>query len=241
MNSIVIQLAGINLSIVCKNHLLIQELKEFETTKKEDYKIAITEQRLEIERCLLKHRFPFKNFNEEEVERNVLYRDIPNLLIGEGVILIHGVLIEHNRKGYIFTGPSGVGKSTHASFWIELYPTNTQIINGDKVLLKLTNNGVVAYGSPWKGKERIGINKRVKLDSICYLQRGTDNIIKKEDWNAKSLSWLLEQTNLPGSELFVRQRMNWFKKAAHFISLYKIQCNQSKEAAIVASKCLNQI
>ena len=143
------------------------------------------------------------------------------------------------QKGYIFTAPSGTGKSTHASLWVKHFGKKVNIINGDKPLIKLTEDGVYAYGSPWKGKEKIGTNKCVKLFGICYLQRSQSNFIEQVEFDTKSLAWLLEQTQIKGLESSITKRIRWFKNATIYVSLYNLKCNISDEAVEVAYNGMN--
>ena len=213
---------------------------DFITNEKSDYCLDVTTQRINSERVLLRSVYPKKKFKDYEIEINVLYRDIPKILIREKVILFHGVLISMEQKGFIFTAPSGTGKSTHARQWTAVFGDKVNIINGDKPLIRLSENGVFAYGSPWKGKEKIGSNECVKLFGICYLQRGCRNFIEQVEFDAKSLTWLLEQTQIKGLESFVVDRIRWFKHAVKYLSLYNLKCNISDEAVKVAYCGMNR-
>ncbi len=207
---------------------------DFITNENYDYYIDVTTQRVNEERVLLQNAYPKKIFEDSEIENNALYRDIPKILIKENVILLHGVLICMEKKGYIFTAPSGTGKSTHVRLWRNVFGKKVKIINGDKPLLKLSDSGVLAYGSPWKGKEKIGFNESVKLSSICYLQRGKSNFIEQVGFDTKSLSWLLEQSHIKGLESSIVDRVRWFKNAAEYLKLYSLKCNISDESVKVA-------
>lgn len=235
-----VQLAGINIQICSVFSQTKMAFVDFLTNEKYKYCINITMQRIEFERETLQNIYPHKTFEDVEIEINTLYREIPKVLIKENVILLHGVLIAMEQKGYIFTAPSGTGKSTHAMLWKKFFGERVDILNGDKPLLKLSKDGVYAYGSPWKGKEMLGSNNRIKLYNICNLQRGSNNCIEKVDFDAKSLFWLIEQTQIKGLESTIINRIRWFKDAARFISLYDLKCNISEEAVKVAFSGMNR-
>ncbi|MBR1541403.1 MAG: hypothetical protein IJ628_02200 [Bacteroidaceae bacterium] len=63
---------------------------------------------------------------------------------GKDTLLLHAVAVSQERKGYLFLGPSGEGKSTHARLWLE-HVEGTELVNDD---FPVVRDGVV-YGSPW--------------------------------------------------------------------------------------------
>ena len=63
---------------------------------------------------------------------------------GSDTLVLHAVVVSCEGKGYIFLGPSGEGKSTHAQLWLKHFE-GTELVNDDHPVVR---NGVV-YGSPW--------------------------------------------------------------------------------------------
>ena len=63
---------------------------------------------------------------------------------GKDTLLFHAVVVSCAGKGYLFLGPSGEGKSTHARLWLE-HVEGTELVNDD---FPVVRDGVV-YGSPW--------------------------------------------------------------------------------------------
>lgn len=234
MEKIVIQLAGINISVACLFQETYTYLSEFKTKNKGKYEVGISELRFIQERTILEQKIPWKKFYDYEIEINALYHELSLLLLREDVIVIHGVLLRMKNVGILFTAPSGIGKSTQAALWVEHFPNDVVIINGDKPLLKITEEGVVAFGSPWKGKEKIGNKECVPLKKICYVRRAKENSIKLVEWNGDSLSWLLTQSQLYESQNSTIERVRLFKKAIPFVSLYELKCNISDMAVITA-------
>ena len=240
MEMISVKLAEVIIDIQFRNTSVLESYLDFKTKERGKYHIYISEQRLEEERQVLSQRFPYRLFNDIELESNALYRELPKFLLREGVLLFHGVLLKIDDLGLVFTAPSGTGKSTHACLWTDVFPDRTCIINGDKPLLRLTKEGVIAYGSPWKGKEGIGNSQSVKLKSICYLQRGNKNEIAPVAWNSDSLSLFLRQSVITGSESLILDQIKWFRDASTFLTFYSMQCKISNDAVLLAYNAICQ-
>ena len=65
---------------------------------------------------------------------------------GKNTLILHAVVVSCEGKGYLFLGPGGIGKSTHARLWL-LHVEGTKLVNDD---FPVVRDGVV-YGSPWGG------------------------------------------------------------------------------------------
>ena len=99
-------------------------------------------------------------------------------LMLHGGMMLHSSAVELDGRAYLFSGPSGIGKSTHTKLWQELYPS-ARIFNDDKPALR-ENDGVwYAYGTPWCGKNGINQNIKAPLAGICFLKQGSENSIRQ--------------------------------------------------------------
>ncbi len=89
----------------------------------------------------------------------------------------HSAAFVWRGKAYLFTAPSGTGKSTQLKNWMNLYGDETQILNGDKPVMKLCEDGqVLVCPSPWKGKEGWGNDEiTAPLGGIICLTQGKEN------------------------------------------------------------------
>ncbi|MBR3241561.1 MAG: hypothetical protein IKF90_02520 [Parasporobacterium sp.] len=103
-----------------------------------------------------------------------------DLLLRHNRCLFHGAAILWQNKAWLFAADSGIGKSTQLKHWTQLYPDEVQIINGDKPILRLEENGSISvYPSPWKGKEEWGDDTlAAPLGGIIILKQGKENRIE---------------------------------------------------------------
>ena len=237
MDTITVNIANVIISI----NLLFKEngskFSAFITNKVPKYHICISQKRLKEELDLLSEEYPDCIFSNADAEYNALYRDIPLILFKEKILIFHGVLIETDGNGILFTGESGVGKSTHANLWKQCFG-NVQIINGDKPLLFFNGKELIGYGSPWKGKEGIGINGYTKIKAICILKRGKKNKINQVKYSFASIKWLMAQTMLKTRDNNKIEIIKWFNKSLSFTPLYEMECNMNVEAALLSHQTM---
>lgn len=94
-------------------------------------------------------------------------------------VLFHAAVVSHLGRGYMFLGPSGTGKSTHARLWLK-YIEGSELINDDNPVVRITDDGAaVVYGSPWSGKTPCYRNVSFPLGSIIRLSQASYNKIQR--------------------------------------------------------------
>ena len=96
-----------------------------------------------------------------------------------GTVLFHAAVVSHEGKGYMFLGPSGTGKSTHARLWMK-YIDGTALVNDDNPVVRLADDGLpIVYGSPWSGKTPCYRNVSYPLGGIVLLSQAPFNKIHR--------------------------------------------------------------
>ena len=93
---------------------------------------------------------------------------------GKDTLHVHAAVVSCGGKGYLFLGPSGTGKSTHAQLWIK-HIGGTELVNDDNPVVR---DGVV-YGSPWSGKTPCYRNVSVPIGGIVMLSQAPYNKIRR--------------------------------------------------------------
>lgn len=93
--------------------------------------------------------------------------------------LFHCSAVEVNGKAYLFTAPSGTGKSTHARLWKKLLGDLAVIINDDKPIIRKTEEGFFVYGTPWQGKHDLGENRKTEIKALCLIKQAKQNSIRQ--------------------------------------------------------------
>lgn len=115
----------------------------------------------------------------EESAMELLAAGFYSYMALKDTLLVHASAIAYERTGIVFTAASGVGKTTQAELWAKY--KNAKILNGDKVFLKREEDGIHAWGSPWKGSSPYACNESAKLRAIVVLEQAEENSIHKLD------------------------------------------------------------
>lgn len=160
-----------------------------------------------------------------------------NALVHFDGMLLHSSCVVYNNEAYLFSAPCGTGKSTHTQIWLRRFK-NAYILNDDKPAVKLTPDGVYAYGTPFSGKTNLNVNAGVPIKGICILDRGTENTIEPADPD-EALFSILNQTVRPPQEDAMDKMLSTLDKVLKAVPVYKLHCNMSLEAAEVAYNGMN--
>lgn len=92
-----------------------------------------------------------------------------------GSLLLHASCVDLGGKGVVFTGFSGVGKTTQAELWQKYL--GAEIINGDKAFIREIDGELYGCGLPWKGSSEYCLNKKTALNAVVILRQAKENRI----------------------------------------------------------------
>ena len=182
---------------------------------------------------------PVPDYTDAYLETIAVQRKITEALFQHNILLFHGSVVAVDGQGYLFTAKSGTGKSTHTRFWRETFGDRAVMVNDDKPFLKMTETGVLVYGSPWNGKHGLGNNICVPLKAICVLERGQENVI--EPISGKEASMMLfQQSNRPQNPGKMLTYMELIDKLSKQTNFYRMHCNLNPAAAQVAFDAMSK-
>lgn len=169
-------------------------------------------------------------YSDPYIETLAVYRKIAEQLPLYDCVLMHGSCVAVDGSAYLFTAKSGTGKSTHTRLWRELLGERAVMVNDDKPILKVTDSGVIAYGTPWDGKHRLSSNVAVPLKSVCVLQRGETNVIKRISVR-DAYPVLLQQIYRPADAAALAKTLTLIDKLTEKVGLFRLWCDISLDAA----------
>lgn len=159
------------------------------------------------------------------IEVYTLLRKVAENLVDFDVLLMHGAAISVNNESFIFTGKSGIGKSTHVSKWLNSIEDVT-VINGDKPFILIGDTPMVC-GSPWAGKENMYSNTMSPLKAIIFLERSDNNCIYEISLS-EAFPLLLQQVYRPRDIDKLRKTFELLKTLGDKVSFFYFKINNYK-------------
>ncbi len=199
-----------------------------------DFVVTVTEEQIEKEYVSCEGR------NSRQFCENILFlKGIINSLPTYGRLVFHGVAVKAFGKAYVFTAPSGTGKSTHASLLKKYFGDEVAIINGDKPIIGMKDGVATVFSSPWCGKERWQTVDEAPLGGIVLLKRGTKNSIEKMD-PSEYLKELFFQIFKPETNEDLIKMIEIMDRISQGTPFYLLECDVSKEAAETSFKMMKE-
>ena len=153
---------------------------------------------------------------------------LEQIMLREQRLIFHSACVETIHGGILFTGPAGAGKSTQADLWIK--HRDAFLINGDRPILSVDENGWKAWGSPYAGSSRCYVNKCCNVKAIVRVVQDSENkVVRLKGSRAFSTvfsgvtvnDWSREDVCM-ASELVIQ--------LINAIPVYEMHCTKTEEA-----------
>jgi hypothetical protein len=152
------------------------------------------------------------------------------LLVDYNAMLFHGSSVKYKDKAFVFTAPSGTGKSTHVKLLKSYLGDELLYINDDKPIIKEEGGKIYVYGSPWNGKHGRGQNISALLKGVCIIKRAKENSIEKIS-PALALKFLFEQSLGFDDEKSATKVLEILSLVTMQANFYVLHCNMELDAA----------
>ncbi len=199
-----------------------------------DFSISVSQKEIEAARVHNPH------LSDDEWEyilsATAFYRE----LIHFNGFMLHASAILYQARAFLFSAPSGTGKSTHTSLWQKHFgQERVRILNDDKPAIRRIGDTIYAFGTPWSGKHDISIPIGVPVAGICFLERAEENKIEKLT-SRESLQNLFSQTlrRLPDDDLdLLSEELSLLLCQ---VPIYRLDCNISEDAVRLAESTMNR-
>lgn len=161
--------------------------------------------------------------------RWLLYFAMERLLLPFHRIVLHASAVIYQGNAYLFSAPSGGGKSTHAALW-ETYRGAT-VLNGDKVIVAVEPNGCRAYGSPVAGSSGIYINASAPIGAVFFLKKERENKVRPLSPRQRILALYSESIKSSWDRSFNSQLLEQIQNMQDCVPVLSLDCLPDRTAA----------
>jgi len=151
-------------------------------------------------------------------------------------VSVHASCICTNGKAVLFTAPSGTGKSTQAAIWAEYL--GARILSGDRPFVRLSKEGVRAYGVPWDGKERLFLEEDYPVAAIVEVRRAERNGLRRLS-AGQAFRLLMTQSFIPMWDDAAKfSVMKSLRMIAGKVPFYRLFCTPKEDSAYLLNNVL---
>ena len=169
----------------------------------------------------------------EQIENFALSGDFNRKAINYGTMLIHSSALIYDGGAYLFSGDSGVGKSTHTRLWLKAFGDKVHIMNDDKPVVKLYGDKAVAFGTPFDGGSGIALNESYPLKAVIFVERGEENSVRVPE-NKEIIQKLYFQTARMVNRETAEKMLTNIERILSLTKFYVLSCNMDITAAYTA-------
>lgn len=232
------RIAGKCIEIVSLYKEIHRYCYEYRCNDLPDFVVHISQPDIDFERARSDRRGKYNNsnggkFSDSCLEILAVYRKIAEIMPTYDVFLFHGSAIAVDDKAYLFAAPSGTGKSTHVRLWREMLGERAVVVNDDKPLIQISDNGPQIFGTPWNGKHRLSTNICVPLKAVCLLERSETNWIRTVS-TEEIYPMIMQQIYRPINLDSMKKTMCLLDDLCSRVCFYRLGCNMDPEAAHIS-------
>ena len=140
---------------------------------------------------------------------------------------LHSASLLYLEKAWLFSGPSGIGKSTHTALWKKLFAT--PFLNGDLNLIGKEGEKFVVYGIPWCGTSKIFTTEKKELGGIDIpvRQEFVDTLTEEQ----KTLRVMQRMISPPWTAELMVKNLKFAEAVAKEKPVYFLRCTKNDTAA----------
>lgn len=89
----------------------------------------------------------------------------------QGGLMMHAAGVDWKGGGYVFSGPSGAGKTTLSDFFIA---KGARILNDERIIVRDVARQPVVHGTPWSGANPVMNHASAALNGLYFIRHGKE-------------------------------------------------------------------
>ena len=160
-------------------------------------------------------------------------------LMFHSAVILHASYVNCNSSAILFTAPSGTGKSTQADLWRQVM--HTEIVNGDRVLVRKREGKWYACGYPCCGSSQICLNRTLPLRAIVILRQGSKNRIEHLSQAQKIRSLTVAAEVYPWDAEEMECAIDLAESIVHDITVICMSCLPNEDAVKTLNNYLEEM
>jgi len=181
----------------------------------------------------------------DEPEASAAVTSMLRIVFAQSILLhggtsIHASAVVAGMKAYLFLGPSGTGKSTHARLWLRNIPSS-RLLNDDNPVIRLRDGVLRAYGTPWSGKTPCYRNESYPVAGIVRLHKAAVNEYSRKD-DIDAFVTLLPSCSVVRASVALSSRLyDLLGEVAGLVAVGELDCTPDDAAAMLCYKRLSNL
>ena len=173
-----------------------------------------------------------------QMQNCFFYLDLEQILMQHHRLWPHASCVETPLGGILFSGVSGIGKSTQAELWCKY--RNARQINGDRPILSQEAGRWFAWGAPYAGSSRCYVNDKCPVTAVIMLQQAKECSLRRMNpreafgavWKGLALhSW---------DRAYMEQASNLAMDLVATIAVYEFCCTPDEQAVSYLDQALRK-
>ena len=201
--------------------------RRFHDHKSDDKPYAVTSYNL-AERQVLIEYLPEAGKFFNETGNCFFHIGWEKIMIQESRLVLHASCVDTPYGGILFSGPSGIGKSTQSDLWCKYM--NSVMINGDRPILYKKEGRWIASGSPYAGSSRCHVNKTCYVNAVVILRQASECSLRQMKAGEAFLKLYSEMTVNSWDKEFVERVCDLTTNLVTNVPVYELSCTPDYQA-----------
>lgn len=147
------------------------------------------------------------------------------------MVVLHSASVLYREKAWLFSGPSGTGKSTHTNLWHDLF--QVPLLNGDLNVLALEDGQPVIHGLPWCGTSGICDPASYPLGGVILLRQAGEDRLEELSADRKRLLVLQRLISPTWTPEMFSANLDLVEELADKIYIARLHCTKNISAVEV--------
>ena len=173
-----------------------------------------------------------------EMSNSFFHLGLEGIMIREDRLCFHAACVSTSLGGILFSGPSGIGKSTQAELWCQY--RDGWLINGDRPILSLEGERVLAWGSPYAGSSKCYVNDSCQVAAIVMLKQAQECSLRRLG-AAEAVRRIYAGLNVhTWDRSFVTKAFDLVMELALRVAVYELSCTPDEAAVQCLENALKE-